>query len=492
MSVFSARVIQVPVLVGLLLAGLPGLASVSIFVGRDLTADGSVLLAGFGDEPSSHWLRIEPARDHPEDATVQVGATADADIPGELSLIPQVPRTHGYIATEYSYFAGFPEPLTNGGLNDQGLAVRDVALFSRDELIAMTPTPQQGPHYSDLARLALERAGSAREAVDVVVDLIETHGFTTYGGNSHIFADPQEGWVLLEMAGGEGLWVARRLQPDEIWMNWRGYHPMGYVQMLPANWREHPDYLASDNFVEFAVEQGWHESVDAPLDVIGTYARPEQYSAHTAEEARRIKAELRERAGVIRPQDLMTALRSAGTDSAGYGHVAHLEADVPGPLRTLWAAPATPWAAAFTPWQTAVTSVPAEFMRHRYLTAGEAERQLIRDEHRGLESTRYAHHVAKRLFYLSTEHDNQFSGEVHQALDLLEARLLEAHEQEREIARVLHSEASPGLLEHFLTTRAHEHAQRSLRLKLALAESIDQRAQLEHGVRLPEHEVAAD
>ena len=470
----------------LLLPSVSGVASVSIFVGRDLTADGSVLLAGFGDEPSSHWLRIEPAREHPADALVEVGATAEADIPGERSLIPQVARTHGYIATEYSWFAGFPEPLTNGGLNDQGLAVRDVALFSRDELVAMTATPQRGPHYSDLARLALERASSAREAVDLVADLIETHGFTTYGGNSHVFADPKEGWVMLQLAGGEGLWVARRLQSDEIWMNWRGYHAMGYVQTLPADWRENPNYLASDNFIEFAVQQGWHRSANEPLDVIATYARPDQYSERSATEARRIEAELRARDGKIAPRDLMAALRSAGTDSAGYGQVAHLEAEVPGQLRTLWAAPATPWAAAFTPWQPAVSHVPPEFMRHRYLTAGEARRQTIREDHRGLESTRYAHRISKRLFYLATEHDDQFSAEVHHALDLLEASLITAHQQERRIARLLASQSESDLLVHHLTARAHEHALRSLRLKEVLAESIDARARLEHGVRLPE------
>lgn len=469
----------------LLASALQGKASVSIFVGSDLTADGSVLLAGFGDEPSSHWLTIEPEREHKAGVMVEVGATAKADIPGKRIQIPQVARTHAYIATEYSYFAGFPEPLTNGGLNEHGLAVRDVALFSRDELVAMTPTPQRGPHYADLARLVLERARSAREAVEIAVELIETHGFTTYGGNSHVFADPQEGWVLLEMAGGKGLWAARRLQSDEIWMNWRGYHPMGFIQTLPADWQNHPDYLASDNFVEFALEQGWHQDTSQPLNIIETYARPDQYSEHTATEARRIKQTLRERAGEIKPLDLMRALRSAGTDSAGYGQVAHLEADVPGHLRTLWAAPATPYAAAFTPWQTAVSKVPAEFMRHRYLTAGEAERQNIRDQDRGLESTRYAHRLAKRLFYLATEHDAQFGPEVHSALDLFEQRLLEAHANERRIALLLDQQGEASLLQHYLTRQAYVAALESLQLLEVLADSIEARSRLQHGIRLP-------
>lgn len=462
-------------------------ASVAIYVGRDLTADGSVLLAGFGDEPSSHWLSVEPAREHPDDATVEVGATASADIPGQRTRIPQVPRTHAYVATEYSYFAGFPEPLTNGGLNDQGVAVRDVALFSRDELVAMTPTPQQGPHYSDLARLVLERAASAREAVIIATDLIEQHGFTTYGGNSHVFADTEEGWVLLQMAGGAGLWVARRLGPDEIWMNWRGYHAMGFIQQLPENWQQNDDYLASDNFVAFAREHGWQQSTpDGGVDIIRTYARADQYSEHTATEARRIRADLEAQAGRIGPQNLMQALRSAGTDSSGYGQVAHLEAEVPGPLRTLWVAPTTPYAAAFTPWQTAVTEAPESWQRHRYLTAGEAERGTMREHQRGIESTRYANRIGKRLFYLVQEHPDDFAGEVHGALDRFEARLLDDHAYSRQIARQLADAGETELLEHYLTRTAHTAAADSLRLLDVLADSIEARTRLHHGIR-PQH-----
>ncbi|MDZ7826865.1 MAG: C69 family dipeptidase [Gammaproteobacteria bacterium] len=205
-----------------------GMASLAVYVGKDLTRDGSVLLAGFGDEPSSHWLSIVPRQQHPEGATIRVGADGPAgwgnSLPGELIEIPQARETFRYLSMDYSEFAGFPAPLTNGGMNEHGLGVRDVALFSRDELVAMTPDPQRGPQYSDLARIALERARTAREAVEISVELIERHGFTTYGGNSHVFADPEEGWVLLEFAGGQGLWVARRLGSDEIWMNWRGYH----------------------------------------------------------------------------------------------------------------------------------------------------------------------------------------------------------------------------------------------------------------------------
>lgn len=54
----------------------------------------------------------------------------------------------------------------------------------------MTPETQRGPNYSDLSRIAMERATTAREAVEVIGGLMDENGYSTYGGNSHMFADP--------------------------------------------------------------------------------------------------------------------------------------------------------------------------------------------------------------------------------------------------------------------------------------------------------------
>lgn len=124
-------------------------ASYGIYVGKNLTADGSVLLGGTGDEVSSHWLEIVPRRQHEAGATIPVGVDEKATYPGRFIDIPQVPETARYITMSYSDYEGFPPPLTNGGLNEYGLAARDIWSPSRAELAAMTPEPQTGPNYSD-------------------------------------------------------------------------------------------------------------------------------------------------------------------------------------------------------------------------------------------------------------------------------------------------------------------------------------------------------
>ncbi len=68
-------------------------ASYAIFVGKNLTADGSTLIGGTGDEPSSHWLEIVPRATHPAGSTIRVGVTKESIYPGQLIDIPQAPVT---------------------------------------------------------------------------------------------------------------------------------------------------------------------------------------------------------------------------------------------------------------------------------------------------------------------------------------------------------------------------------------------------------------
>lgn len=228
--------------------------SYGLYIGKNHTADGVAYLAGYGDEPSSHWLEVVERRTHPEGASVRVGVTQQADLPGVLSEIPQAPETARHIRVNYSYYKGTPAPLTNGGLNEHGVAVRDIWSPSRDELVAMTPKDQTGPNYSDLARIVLERAGSAAEGVRIMGELIARYGHSTYGGNSHIIADSTEAWVVVQFAGGQGLWAAERLGDDSI----RASRP-GYIEDIPIDEPGSPDFLYSPNLVDFAVSQGWFD-----------------------------------------------------------------------------------------------------------------------------------------------------------------------------------------------------------------------------------------
>jgi hypothetical protein len=456
-----------------------GWASYGIYIGKNLTADGSVFLAGYGDEPSSHWLEIVPGREWPSGASIRVGATATALFPGVLIEIPQVRRTAKYITMNYSSFAGFPPPLTNGGLNQHLVAARDIWSPSREELRKMTPNPQRGLNYSDLSRIIMERAKTAREAVDVVGELINQYGYATYGGNSHLFADADEGWILIEFAGGRGLWAAQRLGPDQI----RVSRP-GYIGEIPPDYQNHSDYRGSPNLISFAVERGWYDPKSgAPFNVNKVYGDGKmRHEAVVLMEDR-----LRKLGGKIRIEDVMAAVRTTEVtrDSAGYGQVAHLRKTPHPALGVLWVAAATPVTAPFVPIRLGVSEAPPEFRRHRYLTAGEAE-GFMDTAWQGIESTRYAFQAFKRLFYLTSEHRDQFLPEVNASLTAFEAGLIAAQPAVERTALKLYEAGEPDLAGAYLTYYTNTEAMNGLRLAEALSVSIEARTKVQFGIRQPQ------
>jgi dipeptidase len=468
-----------------LLAPALARASYGIYVGKNLTVDGSVFLAGYGDEPSSHWLEIVPRRQHAADDTITVGCTEEARYPGKLIRIPQALVTFKYLTMNYSSFAGFPAPLTNGGLNEHHVAGRDIWSPSRKELREMTPRPQTGLNYSDLSRIAMERARTAREAAEIVGGLIDQYGYATYGGNSHLFADVNEGWIFINFAGGQKLWVAQRLGPDDI----RVSRP-GYIGDVPLDYRKHPEFLGSANLIDFAVKQGWYDpNSGQPFNVNKVYGDGQM--RHEAVD--KMEKHLHALKGKIGLKEVIAAVRppELTRDSAGYGQVAHLRRGIHAELGVLWVAGASPLTAPFVPFHLGVSDVPPEFKRHRYLTAGEADR-FQDPEHQGLESTRYVFRTYKRLFYLTREHEKKFLPEVTEALEAFEARLIAQQSNVERTAEKLFQAGAPELARNYLTYYSSTEALNGLRLADDLATGIEARTRAIHGIRLPKSATSED
>jgi hypothetical protein len=448
---------------------------------------GTGFLAGYGDEPSSHWLEIIPEAQHRQGSTITVGTTPAADVPGCLSEIPQVPKTARNLRVSYSYYKGTPAPLTNGGLNEHGVAVRDVWSPSRDELLAMTPADQRGLNYSDLCRVVLERARTARESVELIGRLTAEHGEVTYGGNSHLIADAHEAWVVIEFAGGRGLWAAERVGADSI----RVSRP-GYIGDIPFGGDGGKNFLCSANFFSFAVEQGWYDpAAQTPFNVNLVYGDGKMRWPGVAW----VEDELRERAA--RPQkiglsDLIDFLRTPKLtgDTAGYGQIVPLVGDVDADLRMMWHAHVGAVAAPFVPVFMGIESVPVEFRQHRYLTDGEAAR-FVDGRHadqvslvpRGVEAARSATEVFKRLLYLSLEHPDCFLEEVQSTWNAHEAILMRKAEDTLELGQCALSSGKRDLLRRHLTRFVHDELLRTLDMGAALAASIDIRRQLRFGIK---------
>lgn len=453
----------------------PASASYAFYVGKNLTSDGSVLVGGTGEEVSSHWLQLFPARNHSSNATVTVGVTKDATFPGELIRIPQVNHTFRYLSMEYSDYEGFPAPLTNGGLNEKGVAVRDVWADNRDELLEMTPNPQRGLQYSDLARIVMERASTARQGVEIIGDLIKKHGESTYGGNSHLIADRDEGWIVWEMAGGAGLWAAQRLGPDEV----KVLYP-GYIEDFPVNFTSSPDFMGSDNIVSFAVEQGWwNSSSNKPFNIFDVYGPQDpRYKARDGGYKFMSQAALENATMEMVPvteEKLMERVRDPriADDEAGYGQVVSLRKDIDSDMLRIWNAPTGSVSAPFTPWWLGVQSIPAEYGQHRYLTTG-ASSTFLNLDYQLQEASVFAGRVFKRVLYYMCSDPNRYLPIVTEMLTSFENRSrTDVKDWVEKSAVLLIKDDDREAAQSLLTYYAHSRAAEALQIGRTLNDALD-------------------
>ncbi|MFB4165734.1 S-layer homology domain-containing protein [Alteribacillus sp. JSM 102045] len=465
--------------------------SIGFYIGKERTEDGSTILAGFGHEPSSHWIDIVPAQEHEEGATIEVGATEEARLPGELTEIPQVKETSKYISSSYSEFAGFPPPLTNGGLNEHGVAARDIWSPSREELVEMTPDPQTGPQYSDLARIAMERATSAREAVEIIGGLIDEYGFTTYGGNSHLFADENEGWILINYAGGQGLWAAKRLGSDEI----RVSYP-GYINEFAVDFEDNENYMASSNLLDFAEEQGWWEPDEDEeyVDLQEIYGTPfpgegvsNEDDHYTAARMPHEREEELEEMGELSLEDMMAHVRDPrwSNDFSGYGQVAHIRPDVEDELQTLWLATTGSITTPYVPIPIATEEVPPEFLQHRYMTK-DADSDFLAEEYAHQEATRSAVRQFKRLMYYTCEHPKDFLHDVIGEIESFEMEMLAERDELEAEAQALYKAGKDNEAQELITENVQKRLLESLDLGMELTIKVEEETRERYGIRLPE------
>ena len=131
--------------------------------------------------------------------------------PGEMLhcthlTIPQAERTYTVLGSRPYWIWGFEM-----GVNECGLAIGNEAQGSRCEA-----ETEEGLLGMDLLRLALERAATAREGIQVIASLLERYGqnanasplFDRRYENAYLLVDPTEIW-LMETAGRE--WAARQV-----------------------------------------------------------------------------------------------------------------------------------------------------------------------------------------------------------------------------------------------------------------------------------------
>jgi len=227
MALFSA----VPAFSFMMFAAGSGLACTNFMVTKGASVDGSVMITYTCDAEFHPQLEYIPAADHEEDS-LEITSWG-GKVRGKIAQVP-----HTYAVVDL--------------MNEFQLAIGETTFGGREEL----RNPEGLLHYWDLMQLALQRAKTAREAVDVMTGLVAEYGYRSTG-ESFSIADPQEVWYM-EMIGpgpeGAGaLWVALRVPDGYVC----GHANKARIGEFPLD--DPKNCLYSDNVISFAVEHGYYD-----------------------------------------------------------------------------------------------------------------------------------------------------------------------------------------------------------------------------------------
>jgi secernin len=168
--------------------------------------------------------------------------------------IPQVAETYAVMGHSPWWVWGFEQ-----GVNEHAVAIGCQTVFSNENL-------EDGPGLigMDLVRLGLERGRDAREALEVIATLVESHGqggaaFAPDGGGSHnsfLIADDRSAWVL---ETSNRRWGARRATLDACSNHY----------MLNGDWE-----IASRDLEPYARSRRWWRRPER-LDLCAAYRSAE-------------------------------------------------------------------------------------------------------------------------------------------------------------------------------------------------------------------------
>jgi dipeptidase len=264
-------------------------------------------------------------------------------------------------------------------LNEYGVIIGSDACPSREDKPELT----NGGILFWLRRLAVERARTAREAVNIAGGLISELGYAD-GGRSYIVADPNEAWILAAVNGKH--WVAARVPDDKVVAIPNCYTIQG------IDLRDTLNFLGSPDIIDYAIKKGWYDPArDGEFNFARAYS-PAGSLAHPANAGRMWrgidlvagrKCDIKQQlpfaltpARKVTVQDLMRTMsdRYDGTeieepgqaaichDGTMYSFVAHLRPWLPAAIRSvLWVALYHPDLQAYSAWYPGITSVPEAY-----------------------------------------------------------------------------------------------------------------------------------
>ena len=235
-------------------------ACTNVIVTKGASIDGSNMISYAADSHQLYGeLYFAKAAVWNEGDTRQIN---DWDSGKLLGYIPQAPRTWQRV----------------GNMNEHQLIIAETTYGGRSEL----EDPKGIMDYGSLIYVALERARTAREAIDIIVDLANTYGYYS-SGESFSLADKNEAWVMDLIGKGPDnkgiVWVARRIPDGYIC----AHANQARISTFPLN--DPDNCIYAPDVITFARSKGYFSGEDKDFSFCDAYA-PLDFSGMRACEAR--------------------------------------------------------------------------------------------------------------------------------------------------------------------------------------------------------------
>lgn len=165
---------------------------------QSATAGGDIIFGKNSDRPVNEPQPLEyfPPEDHGSNEMVKC----------TYIEIPQVSHTYGCIGSRPYNIYGFEH-----GVNEKGVIIGNEAVNGRE-----TPEKRWGLIGMDILRLALERASSARQAIELMGELLELYGTggdplirPQYFNANYLVADYNEAYIFESC---QRMWAAKKVE----------------------------------------------------------------------------------------------------------------------------------------------------------------------------------------------------------------------------------------------------------------------------------------
>lgn len=244
-------------LLSLLIPVFESTACTNLIVGKKASVDGSVIVSYSSDDYGAYgYLFFQKGGKHVKG---EMRALYHYESNNFLGEIPEADSTYQVV----------------GLTNEHQLTIFETTWGGRAELEDTTGLFD----YGSLMQVTLQRARTARQAIDVMVDLVNKYGYQSEG-ESFTIADKDEVWIMDMIGkgkvGGAPVWVARRIPDDCI----SGHANQCRIHKFPQSKKldkQHGYYIAGDDClyskeaISFAKSQGYFKGNDIDFDFANAY-----------------------------------------------------------------------------------------------------------------------------------------------------------------------------------------------------------------------------